>query len=117
MTAARPSADASGTAFLVAKKRSRDLARSEALDRAQSAAEAFDAFDALARASTRRDPPQDAATPPLLDAAFLVPIGRTRQFRAAARRVATACRKAGTTLTLTGPWPAYNFVRDPESRA
>jgi hypothetical protein len=49
--------------------------------------------------------------PPLLDAAFLVPTGKRARFQAAARRLAQACARAGADLTLTGPWPAYNFVQ------
>jgi hypothetical protein len=32
------------------------------------------------------------------------------RFKAAARRLATDSAEAGTEITLSGPWPAYNFV-------
>ena len=73
---------------------------------------AYDLLAPLSRDSRRRtDFPESAATPPLLDAAFLVPAARKARFRAAAKRAAAACRAAGVELTLSGPWPAYNFVQ------
>ena len=104
---ARPT---SGTAFLAAKVRARDDARAELLAAARAAEAAFASLDRLARASRRRPPPEAATTPPLIDAAFLVRSDRKARFKSAARRSAIACRRAGADLTLTGPWPAYNFV-------
>ena len=46
----------------------------------------------------------------LLDAAFLVPKGRARAFQAAARRHAAALERSNIAVSLTGPWPAYNFI-------
>jgi hypothetical protein len=103
---------ASGAAFLAAKKQSRDDAREAAREAAETAHHAFAALAAIARASRRRDDtPAGAVSPPLLDAAFLVPSGRRARFRAAARRLAAGSAKAGVAMTLTGPWPAYNFVQ------
>jgi len=102
----------SGAAFLAAKKQARDDAR-EAVRAAGALAEgAFEALAAIARDARRRDDaPEGAAAPPLLDAAFLVPAARRARFRSAARRLAAGSAKAGAQLTLTGPWPAYNFVQ------
>ena len=55
-------------------------------------------------------------TPPLLDAAFLVPAARRTRFTNAARREAEACARAGAQLTISGPWPAYNFIQPDEAR-
>lgn len=100
----------SGTAFLAAKKRARDEAV-EALRKAAAAAdETYDALVTLARASTRRDDAPQGAVPPLLDAAFLVAQPRRAEFKRAVRRAAARCRAAGAMVTLTGPWPAYNFA-------
>ena len=108
---------ASGAEFLTAKKRTRDAAREAVVVAAHAANEAFDALSRIARDARRRtDAPQGATSPPLLDAAFLVPAERRTRFRSAARRIATACARAGAELTLTGPWPAYNFVRPEERR-
>jgi hypothetical protein len=111
------SAATSGAAFLTAKKNLRDEARQAVVLAADAAEEAFSELSALARDVARRhDAPQGAAAPPLLDAAFLVPTsGRTR-FKAAARRAARQCHDAGASMSLTGPWPAYNFVQSPETR-
>jgi hypothetical protein len=46
----------------------------------------------------------------LLDAAFLVPVRRAGAFRALQRKQARAFRTAGIVVSLTGPWPPYNFI-------
>jgi hypothetical protein len=104
-------AAASGAAFLAAKKKVRDEARAGVQAALEAAEQAFEVLAATARDATRReDAPQGATTPPLVDAAFLVPAARRAAFKSAARRCAAACRGAGASLILTGPWPAYNFV-------
>jgi hypothetical protein len=40
-----------------------------------------------------------------------VPATRRARFRSLARRLAAGSAKAGAQMTLTGPWPAYNFVQ------
>jgi len=109
---ARTARAASGADFLAAKKRARDDAR-EAVALALDAAEqALKTLAAVARATHRRDTePEGVVTPPLLDAAFLVPASRLAKFKAAARRAAADCAGAGAEMTLTGPWPPYNFVQ------
>jgi Gas vesicle synthesis protein GvpL/GvpF len=109
-------APTSGTAFLVAKKRARDDAQAHALKAAEAAESTYLTLSKLARASRRREAPEGATTPPLIDAAFLVPTSTQARFRAAVRRHASLCRKAGAEITLTGPWPAYNFVEAEEAR-
>jgi hypothetical protein len=105
---ARPS---SGAAFLAAKKEARDLARGAALTVAVAADRVFTTLAAIARDARRReDVPEGAATPPVLDAAFLVPAKRRVRFKAAAKRLAADSAEAGADITLSGPWPAYNFV-------
>jgi hypothetical protein len=108
----------SGAAFLSAKKRARDTARDAVRRAAEAANDAYEMLAPHARAARRREDVPDAApTPPLLEATFLVPASRKARFRALARRAAGACRLAGAELTLTGPWPAYNFVQPPERSA
>jgi hypothetical protein len=112
--AARP-AIAGGTAFLTAKKEARDRVREAAHAAAEAAEEGFSALDALARASSRRDDvPAGAESPPLLDAAFLVPASHRARFKAVAKASAAKCRRAGARMTLTGPWPAYSFAQPTE---
>jgi hypothetical protein len=114
VAAVRPSPrkDGSGAAFLAAKKHARDAARDAVRQLTQAVESAFDLLAPLSRDSRRRtDFPDAASSPPLLDAAFLVPADRKATFRAAAKRAASTCRAVGIELTLSGPWPAYNFVQ------
>ena len=107
----------SGAAFLAARKAVRDTAH-ETLAMANGAAAAvFDELAPIARDARRRNGAPPGAIPPLLDAAFLVPAAKRARFRTAARRVARVCAEAGAEMTLTGPWPAYNFVQAAEERA
>jgi hypothetical protein len=48
----------------------------------------------------------------LVDGAFLVPRASRRAFRVSVADSARRARGAGLRLTLTGPWPAYNFVEE-----
>lgn len=112
--AAEPARRGSGAAFLAAKKQARDSAREAVRLAAEAAEGCFDTLTGLARASSRRDDaPAGAVAPPLLDAAFLVPRTRRARFRTAARAAAGECRRAGASMTLTGPWAAYSFVQAP----
>jgi gas vesicle protein GvpL/GvpF len=107
---AKPS---SGAAFLAAKKEARDLARAAAHAAAEAAARAFTTLASIARDARRRDDvPEGASSPPLLDAAFLVPATRRARFKAAVRKLAVTNAKAGGEVTLSGPWPSYNFIQD-----
>lgn len=107
----------SGAAFLAAKKRARDQARAQSVGAAQAAERSLEALARLAKGTRRQPPPEGAAAPPLVDAALLVPASRKETFKLAARREAERCRTAGADLTLTGPWPAYNFVQLEEARS
>lgn len=108
---------ASGAAFLAAKKQARDDVRNAKVAAAEAAVVAFDRLAAIARDARRREvPPAGGATPPLLDAAFLVASKHCDKFTDAARREADACATAGAQMTLTGPWPAYNFVQTERDR-
>ena len=101
----------SGTAFLKAKKAARDAAQRSKSIAVEEAERAYTTLAAIAREARRRqDIPTGATSPPLLDAAFLVPApGRTR-FKATVKKLAAACID-GTEVTLTGPWPSYNFIQ------
>ena len=120
-TAVRPgrhhrSTARTGAAFLASRKELRDSARTALEEAATVAASVFDSLSPLARDARWRDNFPAGATPPLLDAAFLVPADRRSRFRTAARRAAKACSEAGAEMTLTGPWPAYNFVQPSAER-
>lgn len=106
-----PGRTTSGTAFLSARKAARDAvahARSEA---AAAAGDSFTRLSRIARDATQREKRAEPGTnPPILEAAFLVPVKARARFKAEAARCAKLCAKAGAELTLTGPWPAYNFI-------
>ncbi len=98
----------SGTEFLLAKKSERDGHGR----RGAAAAEANGLFRALTRYAddSRRRPLPEGARGLWLDAAFLVPRADRRTFEGALRREAKALLARGYRVTLTGPWPPYNFA-------
>jgi hypothetical protein len=104
---------ASGAMFLAAKKRDRDAAQEASREASDTIDSVIGMLAPLSRDQRLRTDHPPAAIPPLLDAAFLVPASRRARFRVVARRAAAACRAVGIQLTLTGPWPAYNFVQSP----
>ena len=107
----------SGAVFLAAKKLARDEAREQTARLGDAADEVLVRLGRIAKQAKRRPVPESAANPPLLEAVFLVPHGRKARFRTAAREAAVRCRAVGAELTLTGPWPAYNFVGPGEARS
>ncbi len=100
----------SGAEFLAARRRSRDEARTAKVAAAEAAIATFERLNSVAKDARRREDAPSAITPPLLDAAFLVPSKDRDRFTAAAREEADTCARAGAQLTLTGPWPAYHFI-------
>jgi hypothetical protein len=101
-----------GTRFLLAKKQERDVAR-ELQRRGRAAVEsAFESLASLADAARRRPADELEGTRVMLDASLLVDIRRRSAFRRAVERAGRALAGLGYRLTLTGPWPAYNFVGD-----
>jgi hypothetical protein len=103
-----------GTGFLVRKQSTRDAVRRLVAGSREDVDVVFDALARLADDTRRRTPAQgEVATRLLLDAAFLVAHARRTSFRAAAQRAAARLGRDGYELTLTGPWPPYNFVGDP----
>ena len=108
---------ASGSAFLAAKKKAKDDAKLSRLAGAEAAADAFAELVTIARDARRRsDAPAAGVTPPLLDAAFLVPVASRGRFKKTVTAAAARCAAAGAQMTLSGPWPAYNFVQEEEER-
>jgi hypothetical protein len=108
----------SGAAYL---SRKRDLVHARRVRMKQARVQGGRVYRALSReatASVRRSDTEQAAPGSrlLVDAAFLVPVGRTSAFRAAVRAQSSAVRGSGLTLSLTGPWPAYHFIGSPRSR-
>jgi hypothetical protein len=103
---------ASGVDYLARKRDLLDVNRSQ-LAAAKGAADrlykalANTASDARRRSATEQAAPGSRL---LLDAAFLVPAGQAATFRGALRRNARQLGKAGLVVSLTGPWPPYNFI-------
>jgi hypothetical protein len=102
----------SGAAYLALKREQRDLSQAR-LEQARSAANRlYRAVSRTATAARRRSSTERAAPGSrlLLDAAFLVPAPRSAAFRKLVDANSRKLEAAGLTLSLTGPWPAYNFV-------
>lgn len=109
---ARTKSAESGAAYLSRKRDLFDVTRVQ-VTQAKTAADRL--YRAMSRAATesRRRTATEQATPGsrlLLDAAFLVPARRTGAFRAALRQNARKLSGSGLVVSLTGPWPPYNFV-------
>ena len=66
----------------------------------------------MADATRRRPPAELDGTRLVLDVALLVPARRLARFRSALRRASSGLAARGYRLSLTGPWPAYNFVSE-----
>jgi hypothetical protein len=101
---------ASGTAFLQRKKQEKDAART-LLARLQPEMDVAFA-DLAARASESRRRAPVPASPLLLDGAFLVRTADAAGFEQAVGRWAERLRESACELTLTGPWPPYNFLEE-----
>jgi hypothetical protein len=102
----------SGSDYLTRK---RDVLASSRVQLADARSQADRVYKALSRDATdshRRTATEQAAPGSrlLLDAAFLVPRAMAASFRAAVRRQARALDTGGLTVSLTGPWPPYNFI-------
>ena len=114
-TRASGKTDASGASYLARK---RDLLNVTRVQLTEAKAEADRLYRAMTRAATeaRRRTATEQAAPGsrlLLDAAFLVPTRRAGAFRAALRQNARKLGAAGIVVSLTGPWPPYNFIDAP----
>ena len=106
-----PEQTRTGKAFLTARKAARDAVTNARSEAAAAAEDAFKRLARIARDTTQREQRAEPGTnPPILEAAFLVPVKARARFKAEAARSAKACAKAGAQLALTGPWPAYNFI-------
>lgn len=114
VAAERQEAPASGKNFLLRKKAEQEKARALA---GEVRAEVDRAYEDLARhaaAARRREPiPGEAGARLFLDAAFLVPKGDGEPFEESVRRWADRLAAHACEVTLTGPWPPYNFIEDP----
>jgi hypothetical protein len=108
--------NAPGLAYLTQKKVQRDAAAERAKRARAIGADVYDRLSQRSRVARRRPtselPVQSG--PLLLDAAFLVPRSQSRAFTALVRREQRALARKGYALTVTGPWPPYTFVQEPD---
>jgi Gas vesicle synthesis protein GvpL/GvpF len=102
----------SGTEFLARKRDVLDVTRARVKEARSEADRVYKSMSRLAAAAQRRTSLERAAPGSrlLLDAAFLVPVAKSGAFRSAVRRQMRDVRAVGITVSLTGPWPPYNFV-------
>jgi hypothetical protein len=103
---------ASGAEYLTRKRDLRDRSQMQ-LKRARTDANRMYRAIAGEASEARRRTDVERALPGsrlLLEAAFLVPVRRVRAFRAAVSRHRGALEQAGIAVSLTGPWPPYNFI-------
>jgi hypothetical protein len=106
--------DGVGTRFLRERQRTQQAARRVVADARAQGERVFRVLSRRADDARRLTPPvQGPGVQLLLDAAFLVPVRRTHAWQAAVAALARELRGRGLDLTLSGPWPAYNFVADP----
>ena len=101
-----------GSSYLARK---RDLLNVSRGQLQQARTEASRLYRTLAQGATeaRRRSDTEQAAPGsrlLLDAAFLVPARRSTAFKSALQKKARTLDGSGLALSLTGPWPAYNFI-------
>jgi len=107
----------SGKAFLLRKKLEQDASRELA---GRLHAEMDDTFAELALGAAEAVRREPAAAPEsggrlLLDAAFLVPVQGNAEFEAIVERCASRLAPRACDVTLTGPWPPYNFIEEAPS--
>lgn len=109
----------SGADYLARK---RDLLRAGRVALASARGEATRLYRTMSREATRarrRTETEQASSRSrlVLDAVFLVPSRRTAAFRSALRKHARTLGATGLVVSLTGPWPPYNFLDSARKKA
>ncbi len=112
--ASRPARVDTGAAYLAGKKAQRDRAAELAVNAREVVGDLYDDLSRLSSEAVRRSASEMPVRggPLLLDAAFLVPRTRADRFRRTVARRAKDLAGDGYRVSLSGPWPAYSFVRD-----
>ena len=115
----RTSAGATGSGYLARKRDLLDVTRVQITAARAEADRLYRAMSRDATESRRRAATEQAAPGSrlLLDAAFLVPVRRAAAFRSALRQYARKLDAAGVVVSLTGPWPPYNFIEPASAEA
>jgi hypothetical protein len=101
---------ASGTQFLLLKKKQKDVTLQIRQDALSAGESAYRELAAKAQ-EARRIPtvPDPASSRVVMDAAFLVPSSKDKSFQQAVQKLTKRMGRVYD-VTLTGPWPPYNFV-------
>jgi hypothetical protein len=104
-----------GAAYLARKRDMLEVNRAQMAAARVEAGRVYKAISREATAALRRTSLERAAPGSrlLLDAAFLVPAAKATAFRAALRKHTRTLRGSGVAVSLTGPWPPYNFIGPP----
>lgn len=101
-------AQSAGTAFLLRKKMEQEASRNLLVRLRAEMDEIFSDLEGQASEARRREPV--APSPLLLDGAFLVRSGQAADFEKTVDRWAQRLSEQACEVTLTGPWPPYNFI-------
>jgi hypothetical protein len=102
-----------GTAFLLRKKLEQDASRNLLARLRGEMDVVFSDLADQASEARRREPV--APSPLLLDGAFLVRTDQAAGFERAVDRWAGQLAESACEVTLTGPWPPYNFLEEEAS--
>lgn len=102
-----------GTAFLLRKKMEQEASRTMRDRLRGEMDEVFSDLEAQAAEARRREPV--SPSPLLLDGAFLVRSNQTPSFERTVDRWAQRLSERACEVTLTGPWPPYNFIGEEAS--
>jgi hypothetical protein len=105
---------ASGVQYLARKRDMLEVDRKTLAEAQAVASQLYRELSAHATDAQRRTSTEQQSAPRsrlLLDAAYLVPAGRAAAFRRALRQRARKLSAPGVVVSLTGPWPPYNFIR------
>jgi hypothetical protein len=109
---AKPAGEDAGRRFLERKREQHLSARALAAEAPKAAQAAFRKLARHARAERRLPVVSAGTSRVLIDGALLVPREQRRLFKDAVARTAREAKKGGVGITLSGPWPAYNFADD-----
>jgi hypothetical protein len=104
----------SGADYLTRKKAERDSSVELSTKAREIVAELYDALAERSSSAKRRTAGEMAANggPLLLDAVFLVSRPRSARFQASVVGLARRLAPQGYLVSLSGPWPPYNFMWD-----
>ena len=97
-----------GTAFLLRKKMEQEASRTLLARLRGEMDEVFSDLQGKAAEARRREPV--SPSPLLLDGAFLVRSAHLASFEKTVDRWAKRLSERACEVTLTGPWPPYNFI-------